>query len=70
MAETCPNRDIFFVLETPKAKIILETSFTNYLYFELQVFTVHFKSTCVYIIIKTDIFSDECCTCSQNPVNW
>jgi len=52
----------FFIFETPKAKIILETSlYKNHFYFEFQVFTVYFRSTCVYTSIKTDNISGTCC---------
>ena len=43
----------FFVFETPKAN--WKFHFKNHFYFQLQVFTVYFRSTCVYINVKTDI---------------
>ena len=44
MAENCPSLNTF-VFETPKAKIIWKLHFINHFYFELQAFTVYFRST-------------------------
>ena len=48
-----------------ETKSILETLLYKSFYFELQAFAVYFRSTYVYINIKTDIFSYRWCTCTQ-----
>jgi len=52
----------FFVFEIPKAKIILETSFYKLFLFLTSSIHSVFRSTCVYINVKSDINSDGCCT--------
>ena len=62
MAETRPNLDVFHILKHLKLILFWKLHFTNHFYYELQVFTVCFMSTCVYINVKADIISDGCCT--------